>query len=215
MPDDNRPLRVLIADDHRVWTEGLAISLEGYGLEPVAVVYDGGRVIEACLAKDPDVVLLDIRLPGRDGLDLLSEIRDRMPNTTVMMLTGATDPTLPTRAYELGADGFLSKETTGQALADKIRRAHSARQEGNPVPSPQPGKPKATDLIELTAAEEQVLQLIAQGLDNAAIAERLTVSENTVKTHVSNLLGKLEVPNRTLAAVWAIQHGYSAESQHN
>jgi DNA-binding NarL/FixJ family response regulator len=209
MPEGDLPLRVLIADDHRVWTEGLALSLEDHGLQPVEIVHDGGEVIEACLKLRPDVVLLDIRLPGRDGLKLLADIRERLPDTTVMMLTGATDPTLPSRTYELGADGFLSKDTTSQTLANRIRSAYTARHSEEVEPSRQSEPAQVGSLVELTATEEQVLRLVAQGFDNAAIAENLTVSKNTVKTHVSNLLAKLDVPNRTLAAVWAIQHGYA------
>lgn len=210
MPDDNRPLRILIADDHRVWTEGLALSLERHGLQTVEVVYDGGKVIEACLAEQPDVVVLDVHLPGRNGLDLLAEIRRRLPATAVLVLTGASDPTLPQRTYELGADGFLGKDTTAQVLADHIQTAYTARQGGERGPFKHTNPELSGSLVDLTASEERVLRLIAQGMDNAAIAEYLTVSDNTIKTHVSNLLTKLEVPNRTLAAVWAIQHGYSS-----
>ncbi|MGA9531369.1 MAG: response regulator transcription factor [Anaerolineales bacterium] len=206
MSSQTSSLRVLIVDDHQVWTDGLALSLERHGLKPVAIIHDGAKVIEACTAHQPDVVLLDIKLPGTDGLQILSDFRTEIPDTAVLILTGSSDPTLPRRTLELGADGFLSKAANGDELAAKIRHAvedHRAVSSGTTESGPAEPQPDS----KLTATEEQVLRYLARGMDNAAIAERMTISDNTVKSHVSHLLAKLQVPNRTLAAVWAIDHG--------
>jgi DNA-binding NarL/FixJ family response regulator len=202
--------RVLIADDHRVWTDGLELSLEGHGIQTVAVIHDGAKIVEACLEKHPDVVLLDINLPGQDGLEVLEEIRTRRPEILVLILTGSSDPTMPRRVLDLGAAGFLSKSSSGEELARAIRNVVDQGSSGKGTEAGTPAGSQRFRPIDLTPTEMRVLALLAHGLDNAAIAEEMTVSENTVKTHVGNLLSKLELPNRTQAAMWAIAHGYAA-----
>ncbi len=203
-------LRVLIADDHRVWTEGLALSLERHGLQTVGIIHSGAQVMDACLEQHPDIVLLDIRLPDRDGIDVLMDIRDRLPQTTVLILTASSDPTLPRRALELGAAGFISKSASSEELARAIRHASGSHSPEAPDVPPTPPSLERASTVDLTPTELRILKLLAQGLDNHTIGRQLTISENTVKTHVSNLLGKLQLPNRTLAAAWAIEHGFAS-----
>ena len=206
------PITVVIADDHGVVREGLRVMLER-------------EAIEQANATRPQVMLLDIRMPDLDGLQALSAIKEAQPQTAVIMLTSHTYPAYLSRAVALGAAGFLSKEVD----PDKIPASVRAAAEGNHLldrdllkmalatavsdsPHPQttgePGMaPIADDL--LTDAELRVLRLIGQGLDNAAVAQSLNLSPNTIKTHVRHIFEKLQVSDRTQAALWAVRHGYA------
>ncbi|VAW39099.1 Two-component transcriptional response regulator, LuxR family [hydrothermal vent metagenome] len=215
----NEPITVLIADDHGVVREGLRIMLEREGFRVVAEAATGREAIEQAAAHRPQVVLLDIRMPDLDGLQALSAIKEAQPETAVIILTSHTYPAYLSRAVSLGAAGFLSKEVN----PDKIPHSVRAAAEGNHLldrdllkmvlatavsPTPQSQADTNPDNM-LTEAELRVLRLIGQGLDNAAIAQTLSLSPNTIKTHVRHIFEKLHVSDRTQAALWAVRHGYA------
>ena len=217
------PITVVIADDHGVVREGLRVMLEREGFEVVGEAATGREAIEQANATRPQVMLLDIRMPDLDGLQALSAIKEAQPQTAVIMLTSHTYPAYLTRAVALGAAGFLSKDVDpskipatvraaaeGNHLLDrdllKMALATAVSGSSHPQTSSGPGPaPIADDL--LTDAELRVLRLIGQGLDNAAVAQSLRLSPNTIKTHVRHIFDKLQVSDRTQAALWAVRHG--------
>ncbi|MEV4512719.1 response regulator transcription factor [Dactylosporangium sp. NPDC049525] len=199
-------IRLAIVDDQALVREGLALIL---GAEPdievVAEFADG-----AGLLRDPvpaDIILLDLYLPGADGVATMREMRSRRPEVKVLMLTTVGSAADIQRALTAGADGFVLKDATGAELAAAVRGAHAGvrplsasaadllwpRRPARPGPSP--------DLTVLTPREREVLDLLGQGLGNREIAAALALAERTVKTHVSNVLAKLDVASRTQAAL--------------
>ena len=166
----------------------------------------------------PDVVLLDIRMPGEDGLHALADIKERVPTARVIILTTYTNPGYLAQAIVAGATGYLTKESSPDQIVGAIRAAVAGDQlldrsvlemalRGVASAHPHTVEP-AEDLIEpLTEQEEMVLRLIAAGLNNEEIARTLSITVNTVKTHVRHIFQKLGVSDRTQAAVWAVRHG--------
>ncbi|HKZ85254.1 MAG TPA: response regulator transcription factor [Anaerolineae bacterium] len=212
------PITVLIADDHGVVREGLRAMLEREGLRVVGEARTGREAIALAGSLAPKVVLLDIRMPDLDGLQALAAIKAARPETSVIMLTSHANPGYLARAVAHGAAGFLSKEidpdripaavraaATGDHLLDPalLRAALASAAVEAPL-TPESDIPPA-DL--LTEAETRVLRLLAEGLDNETIAASLSLSVNTVKTHVRHIFEKLNVSDRTQAALWAVRHG--------
>ncbi|MBI3977886.1 MAG: response regulator transcription factor [Chloroflexi bacterium] len=211
-------ITVLIADDHGVVREGLRALLQHAGLQVVGEARTGREAIALAESLAPKVVLLDIRMPDLDGLQALAAIKAARPETSVIVLTSHANPGYLARAVAHGAAGFLSKEVdpdripvavraaaTGEHLLDPalLRAAlASAAVETTLIPEPET---HPADL--LTEAEARVLRLLADGLDNERIAAALTLSVNTVKTHVRHIFEKLNVSDRTQAALWAVRHG--------
>jgi len=207
-------IKVLIADDHGVVREGLRTLLERNGLQVVGEAASGREAVAQTLALQPQVVLLDIRMPDGDGLQALAEIKKQNPQIIVLMLTTYTNPGYLARAIAAGAAGYLSKEID----PERIPRAIRAAVQGDELidrallnttlalikaATPQP----PAELSEpLTQREQEVLIHLAQGLDNAAICEQLVISANTLKTHIRHIFAKLGVSDRTQAALWAIAH---------
>jgi DNA-binding NarL/FixJ family response regulator len=219
-------IRILIADDHALFKQILGLTLEGAGMEIIATVSDGRRAVEATLEQKPDCVLLDIAMPEMDGLAALSIIKYLSPDTPVIILTGLADPLYMARAGELGAEAFFSKNAATeeliaaiQSLASGKRRALSgesarkfkASSNLDTHPSIERSAPPSTQ--NLTNQESLILTLVAMGLPNPAIMEKLHISNNTVKTHIHNIFTKLEVSDRTQAAIWALQNGYGVLSE--
>lgn len=216
----DKPITVLIADDHGIVREGLRTMLEREGLDVVAEATTGREAIAQTELHTPDVVLLDIRMPDLDGFQALSAIKQACPQTCVIMLTSHTYPAYLSQAITLGAAGFLSKEVDPATIPATVRaaveghhlldpivlRAALAAAAQNPIVVPATSDALAEPLTE---AEQRVLRQIAHGLDNATIAETLHLSINTIKTHVRHILGKLQVSDRTQAALWAVQNGYA------
>ena len=211
-------ITVLIADDHGVVREGLRAMLEREGLRVVGEARTGREAIALAESLSPKVVLLDIRMPDLDGLQALAAIKAARPETSVIMLTSHANPGYLARAIAHGAAGFLSKEVdpdriptavraaaTGDHLLDPalLRAALTSAATETPF-TPEPDTP-ATDL--LTESETRVLRLMAEGLDNDAIATALSLSVNTIKTHIRHIFEKLNVSDRTQAALWAVRHG--------
>jgi len=202
-------LRVLLVDDHAVVRQGLRAYLE---LQPdIEVCGEAGsaaHATELALQMRPDVALVDMVMPGGDGVQATKSIRQASPETQVVILTSSTDESTVRPALEAGAVSYQLKDVAGPELVDTIRRA--ARGETLLHPRVAAGlvrslrvEPRPDPLANLSTREREVLLLIAEGLSNQNIADRLGIGEATVKTHVGNLLSKLELTDRTQAAVWA------------
>jgi NarL family two-component system response regulator LiaR len=204
------PIRVLIADDHEVVRQGLR-SILGSGPEFAIVgeAEDGQQALELSRSVRPDVVLMDVVMPQMDGISALAAIRAELPETEVLVLTSVLDEDRLLAAVRGGAIGYLLKDTR----AEELRRAIKAAAEGQSQISPQAAarlmqEIRAPGVVEpLTQRESEVLQLLAHGLTNREIGLRLQIGEQTVKSHVHNLLRKLQLSSRTHAALYAVRTG--------
>jgi len=207
-------IKVLIADDHGVVREGLRTLLERNGLQVVGEAASGRETVAQTLALQPQVVLLDIRMPDGDGLQALAEIKKQNSQIIVLMLTTYTNPGYLARAIAAGAAGYLSKEIDPERIPRAIRAAVQGDELidrallNTTLALIKAATPQApAELSEpLTQREQEVLIHMAQGLDNAAICEQLVISANTLKTHIRHIFAKLDVSDRTQAALWAIAH---------
>jgi DNA-binding NarL/FixJ family response regulator len=205
-------ISVLIADDHPVVRQGLRVLLSVQGdIAVVGEAGDGRTAVDLATALAPAVILLDLKLPGLDGLEVLAELRDRGLPARVLVLTSAADPAAVTLAMRAGAAGFLYKDVDPDALVRAVRSVN----DGNTLLAPEAagllvragaGRDAVRGLGALTGREREVLAQIAEGRSNREIARLLRVSEKTVKTHVSSVLAKLGVADRTQAALYAVRH---------
>ena len=209
-------IRVLIVDDHAVVREGLRTFLQlQEGMEVVGEAADGEEAVERAAALAPDVILMDLVMPGLDGVGAMRRLRERAPASRVVVLTSFLDDERLMPAIESGAAGYLLKDVEPAELARAVRSACADEAvidptvaarllrrlgEGPPVGAPSDG-------AELTRRERQVLELIGAGYSNKRIALELDIAEKTVKTHVGHLLAKLGVADRTQAALLAIRRG--------
>jgi len=215
----SKPVRVLVADDQGLVREGLMTLLATQaGIDPVASAADGEEAVALCDRHLPDVVLMDLRMPRLDGVEATRRIRAAHPQIQVVVLTTYADDASILGALQAGARGYLTKDAgvaeiaravhaaaAGQTLLDPAvqERLLAAAADGRPE-SP----PVAASLPdELTAREAEVLTLIAAGLSNGEIAERLVVSEATVKTHINHVFAKTGSRNRAQAVHYAYEHG--------
>lgn len=206
---DTAPVRVLLVDDHAIVREGLRALLEEEGGFAVAgEAADGERAVAAARELSPDVILMDLLMPGVDGLEALRRIRAADPQARVLVLTSAQDDRAVREAIDAGAVGFLFKDVSRRDLVRAVRDAAA----GRPTLHPEAQRvlmkrPERSPLDELTPRERTVLELIAQGRSNRQIALRLELTEGTVKGYVSTILDKLGVQDRTGAALFAVRHG--------
>jgi DNA-binding NarL/FixJ family response regulator len=206
------PIRVLIVDDHPVVRQGLRVLLEVQdGIEVVGEAGEGPTALALAAEHQPDVILLDLKLPGLDGLAVLEQLK----NTTakVLVLTSVTDPVAAVRAMRGGAAGVLYKDVDPDALVRAIRAVHDghlllAPEAAGTLLQPATGPDRGLDA--LTAREREVLAELAKGRSNREIARALHVAEKTVKAHVSSVLAKLGVQDRTQAALFAVRHEHPA-----
>jgi NarL family two-component system response regulator LiaR len=206
-------IRVLIADDHAVVRRGLRTFLELQDeIEVVGEAEDGEQALAEAERLDPDVVLLDLVMPRVDGLAALHGLRERSPRSRVIVLTTFLDDDKLLPAVRAGAAGYLLKDVEPKELVGAIRTVHA----GDALLHPAAAARVMAELVEssrptpaslLTPRETEVLALIARGQPNKVIARELGVSEKTVKTHVSHVLGKLGVTDRTQAALYAVREG--------
>jgi DNA-binding NarL/FixJ family response regulator len=204
-------IKVLVADDHEVVRRGLRGLLAGTEIQIVAEVATGDAAIRYALENDPDLVLLDIRMPDGDGLNALGRIKLEKPDMPVLMLSTFDNPTYIARAVALGASGYILKDCTRDELLNAIRTAAAGesawtRDELRRVTGALATPRLAADVeVPLTQRESEVLRQLAYGLTNKEIAQALHISYETVKEHVQHILRKIGVSDRTQAAVWAVR----------
>jgi DNA-binding NarL/FixJ family response regulator len=206
-------IRLLVADEHPVVRAGVAAMLDGTEIKVVGEAATGNQAIEQAVKHRPDVVLLELRLRDTDGLEALERIVERSPRTKVVMFTSSDMQPYVARSVALGAAGYLLKNADREELAAAIKRAHTGLP---PEPDSLMGRTKNTMLrrrptydeeMPLTNREVQVLRHVAMGLSNREIGKSLSISVETVKEHVQNILRKLKANDRTEAAVWAVRKG--------
>ena len=220
------PIRVLIADDQRVVRDGLAL-LVGLidGAEVVATAGDGAEAVRLADAHHPNVVLMDLRMPGTDGITATALLRDRLPATRVLVLTTYADQDAIIPALQAGARGYLTKDATAEQIEAAIRAVHAGQTHLDPAvqerlvaavisrpPAPDAPLDAGQKLPDgLTVREAEVLTLLASGLSNAEIAQRLYLSHATVKTHINRIFAKTGARDRAQAVRYAYQHGLAAQ----
>lgn len=215
-------IRILLVDDHRLMRDGMKtlLSLEG-DLEVVGEAGNGSEGVQQALALKPDVVLMDIRMPGMNGVEATREIRRALPETKVLVLTTFDDDDMVMEALLEGAAGYLTKDLPAEQIAAAVRQVCTggvvmpppiaakvvAELARRTAAAPAPPKGEQAILDQLTDREREVLHLLGQGLSNKEIGEALFITEGTAKNHVSNLIDKLGLRDRTQAALWAVRHG--------
>lgn len=214
MKGGSEKIRVLIVDDHRVFADALAITLN---LEPdldvVGVASDAASAVAAANDKGPEVIIMDYRLPDRTGADAAEEILQFRPSTKVIVLTSYSDEAVLLNSMLAGVSGFMSKTEAAVDVANAVRAAHAGEMRLPPgvlrrlLTKLSEGKARDRASERLSTRELDVLRLMAQGKDSAAIGEDLSLSRNTVRTHVQNILGKLGVHSKLAAVATAVRRG--------
>lgn len=214
MADLAKVIRVLVVDDHQVVRRGLRTFLEIQDdIEVVGEAADGPAAVACAEELRPDVVLMDVKMPGGDGIEALRRLRELDNPARVLVVTSFAEQRTVVPALRAGAAGYVQKDIDPDALAGAIRSVHA----GHVLLEPgiaaallaQESQGGGTRAGALTERETEVLGLIARGRSNREIARALVLSEKTVKTHVSNILMKLDLADRTQAALWAVRHGLS------
>ncbi len=207
------PIRVLIVDDHAVVREGLRAFLQTQeGIEVAGEAGDGREAVEAASRLRPDVILMDLVMPELDGVAAMRVMREKVPDTRVIVLTSFLDDDKLLPAIRAGAAGYLLKNAEPKELARAVRAAHAGEALLDPVVAARLVETLAADggvdpIERLTPREREVLVLIGRGFPNKRIARELGLAEKTVKTHVGHVLAKLGVTDRTQAAVLAVRAG--------
>ena len=207
-------IRVLIVDDHAIVREGqrALIAVEP-GMEVIGEAKDGIEAVELAHTLQPDVILLDLLMPRKDGLDAIAEIKADNPEARILVLTSFTEDEKIFAAVKAGAMGYLLKDSSPQEILSGIRMVHQGETSLDPAIAKKLMRElqRTSNLTPteepLTAREVEILKLVAQGLSNQEIAERLVISERTVRTHVTHILSKLHLVNRTQAALYALREG--------
>jgi DNA-binding NarL/FixJ family response regulator len=206
MSDEARPIRILVVDDHPVVRAGIEALMNGHAdMVVVAQASNGREAIQHFRTHHPDVTLMDIQMPEMNGLDALMAIRNESPEAQVIMLTTYGGDAQVMRAIKAGAQGYLLKNALHRELLDTIRAVHAGKKALSAEASYEVAEHASDDA--LTPAEIRVLQLIAKGNANKGIAEQLSISEETVKGQVRNILSKLGAKDRTQAAMIGLKRG--------
>jgi NarL family two-component system response regulator LiaR len=214
---ESAPIRVFVADDHAIVRKGIRAVLEIVpDIEVVGEAENGRDAVYRVAELQPDVILMDLVMPEMDGIEAIQRIKERQPEAHILVLTtfAGEDKIFP--AIKAGALGYHLKESRPQELARAIRQVHHGESSLHPLiarkvleelsrPSDRPPTPDP-----LTQREVEVLRLVAQGLENWEIAEKLVITEATVRTHVSNITSKLHVASRTQAALYALREGIAS-----
>ncbi len=211
-----KPMKILICDDQAVIRDGLEmlLSLEK-DFQIVGCAQDGQEALELTAQKSPDLILMDLKMPGMNGIEATREIRKKFPRVKILVLTTYDDDEWVFDAIRAGASGYLLKDTPRQKIVEAIRGTLAGKTFVDPSVAGkllqqvagQPSQPASLLAQKLTERELDVLRLLAKGMTNAEIAAALYLSEGTVRNHISAILEKLGVSDRTQAAVIAIQHG--------
>lgn len=206
MSDSSRKIRILVADDHAAFRDGVAaiVSLE-HDMELVGEAGNGIEAVEAFARLRPDVALLDLQMPGMNGLEAIAEIRSRFPNARIAVLTTYEGDVQAVRALKAGACGYLLKTSLRKELIDAIRIVHSGRRFILPEVAQEIAVHAAEEPLSLR--EISVLDLVATGKGNKVIAAALSLSEDTVKSHLRSIFSKLGVDDRTEAVTVALRRG--------
>lgn len=206
-------IKVMLADDHSLIREGIKQLLELDGsIEVIAQAADGNECLEILADVNPDILLLDINMPNMNGLDVLEEIKRKKSNVKVLILTVHKEVEYLLKAVESGVDGYVLKDSSSKELKETIQKVYSGQQVIQPNLIPAMNSRlinKDNDKIKiesLTRREVEILKQIAGGRFNKEIAESLDITERTVKNHISNLFKKINVNDRTQAAVFAIRN---------
>jgi NarL family two-component system response regulator LiaR len=207
-------IRMLIVDDHAIVREGQrALINTEPGMEVVGEAEDGSEAVELARSLRPDVILLDLFMPGKEGLEAIEEIKAEDPEARILVLTSYTEDEKVYAAVKAGAMGYLLKDSSPEEILKAIRDVHRGEMSMGPSIAKKLMRElqRTSNQVQtedpLTGREVQVLQLVARGLPNKAIAAKLVISERTVRTHVTNILGKLHLANRTQAALYALREG--------
>ena len=222
-------IRVLIADDQRVVRDGLSMLVSLIdGVEIVGLASDGAEAVRLAEAHRPDVIMMDLRMPGVDGAAATAQVRQRLPGTQVLVLTTYADEGAILAALRAGALGYLTKDASAEQIEAAVRAVHAgqthldpavqarlvatvtAGPEAAPGPAPDQAGHGGPPPAGLTSREAEVLTLLASGLSNAEIAQRLFVSNATVKTHINRIFAKTGARDRAQAVRFAYQHGLAA-----
>ena len=219
MTEPSNPVRVMVVDDQQLMRDGISSLLSiQENIEVIGTAANGQEAIEQALIEQPDVILMDVRMPVMDGITATRQIRYQLPTCQVLMLTTFDDEEYIVKALLAGASGYLLKDIPAQDLAKAIQLAHRGIYQLEPsivgklvgaianiAPKTLPASDESPSqqLDELTEREVEVLRLIATGATNREIAEELVISEGTVKNHVSNILSRLGLRDRTQAAIYA------------
>ncbi len=217
---DGRPMTVMVVDDHPMWRDAVARDLAEAGFDVVATAGDGPQAVRRAKAAGPDVLVLDLNLPGLPGVEVCKEVLADRPELRVLVLSASGEHGDVLEAVKSGATGYLLKSASTEELLDAVRRTAAGdpvftpglaglvlgeyrRLAGEPAPAAadQPAVPQ------LTERETEVLRLVAKGLSYKQIAERLVISHRTVQNHVQNTLGKLQLHNRVELVRYAIERG--------
>ena len=212
-----KPIRVLIADDHAVVREGVrALIASEPGLEVAGEAADGVEAVQQARLLQPDVILLDLVMPRQGGLEAIGQIKKENPAARILILTSFAEDDKVFPAIKTGALGYLLKDSSPQELLQAIRQVYQGESSLHPTIArklirelSQPSDLSPTE-EPLTEREVEVLQLVAKGLSNQEIGQKLFISERTTRTHVSNILDKLHLANRTQAALYALREGLAS-----
>ena len=218
-------IKVLLTDDHNLFREGLArILRDAPGIDLIASAASGEEALKLAKQHQPDLVLMDINMPGIGGLEATRKLRQKLPEVKVLMLTISEEDQDLFTAVRYGARGYILKNSSSRDLLEAIRRVHN----GEAVITPRmavklldafaeiQALPPSTigetlQVEELTERETDVLRLVAQGLSNKEIGDKLSISPNTVRAHLRNILEKLQLTSRVEAATWALRHGLTTD----
>ncbi len=195
----------LIVDDHEVVREGLRLSLSrAPNIRVVGEASDGEAAIELAVRRRPKVVIMDVRMPGMDGLEATKALAERVPDAAVLIFTAFSERSLLSRGLESGAMGYILKEAPHETLLRAIEKVAAGESFIDTALMPDVVRGRGRDEM-LTSRERQILQLLADGMSNAEVAQRLFISQETVKSHVRHILAKLEADTRTHAVAIALR----------